>query len=260
MRDPHVSVLRYQVVIGESVRFDSPPPLEQETEAYRLRLAPDVLTVEMKGHHPSIEMARRLVEPDLRAWEIDTGLRFGPGAMSFIYQSADVVDRNPESAAPDREINILATNRVFVVDAATARLVQHQYPAPPSGFVVSPDVETTWRRYEGYLAGREPLASMAYMCLTVLEVSAGSRKDAGKLYGVDMKVLNKLGDLTSNVGDQQTARKVPRGGSLRPHTPAEIAWVKAVIERLIRRVGEYTFDPNSARATLGMVDFPNLAP
>ena len=49
---------------------------------------------------------------------------------------------------------------------------------------------------------------MGYWSLSVLEASAGkSRAAAAKRYNISRKVLEKLGYLTSDVGDRQTARK-----------------------------------------------------
>jgi len=57
------------------------------------------------------------------------------------------------------------------------------------------------------VAGDEPLPSMAYFCLTVLEYQAKNREAAAKQYAIDLKVLKKLGGLTAK-GDPMTARKV----------------------------------------------------
>ena len=44
-------------------------------------------------------------------------------------------------------------------------------PEPPHGFALSPGVEVMWNRYRGHPAGRAPLPSMAFFCLTVIEAS-----------------------------------------------------------------------------------------
>ena len=101
---------------------------------------------------------------------------------------------------------------------------------------------------------------MAYFCLTVLEASAGGRPherrtSAAELYHVDRTVLKTLGDLTSDVGDQMTARKT-HFTYARAHSRAEIAWMEAVVQRLIRRAGEVAFDPGRAWPQITMADFP----
>ena len=78
--------------------------------------------------------------------------------------------------------------------------------------MVSPDVETLWRRYEGYLEGKEPISSMANFCLTLVKQRGSGRKGAAKLLGIAFDVLRKLDELAATKGDEKTARKVPRGG------------------------------------------------
>lgn len=100
---------------------------------------------------------------------------------------------------------------------------------------------------------------MGYMCLSVLETSAGGRQAVGNLYDVDVKVLRTLGHLTSKIGDRQTARKAPAsGGTFRPHTDSERAWVEAAIQKVILRVGQYAADPNKSLPKLTMDDLPKL--
>jgi hypothetical protein len=96
---------------------------------------------------------------------------------------------------------------------------------------------------------------MAYMCLTVLEASAGNRAEAAKRYHISRNVLSKMAVLASEVGDERTARKMPVPQN-RPHTPAEVDWMEAVITAMIRRVGEWAFDPRQPRRILTMADFP----
>ena len=98
--------------------------------------------------------------------------------------------------------------------AATVSPVQSYpaYPDPPTVFAITPDVESMWGRWTGYMNDREPLASMASMCLTILEAGAGGRPDerrtsAAAKYGVARDVLELLGDLTSDVGEAQTGRE-----------------------------------------------------
>lgn len=241
--------------------FDNPSLLESVTESFRMRLIGGTVTFEMKAHYASEEAARLHVAPFLHGWEIDAALRYGPGALTFVFQSAQIEDRSSRSDESARVTRLTGAQPVFVATAPPPPRMLKDYPAPPANFLVSPDVETMWRRYEGYLAGREPLAGMAYMCLTVLEASAdgqGKREKAARQYNIDREVLDNLGELTSEVGDPKTARKVPGRGGFRPHTEAEVAWMEAVVKALIRRAGEWAFDPNAARQKLTMADFPDL--
>jgi len=223
-----------------------------------MRLIDGLVTFEMKEHYASSEEAQEQLKPYLRNWERDVSLSLGLEALRFVFESAEIVDRGSPSAPPTQVRALTASLTGYL---AVTPLTLSQYPEPPSGFIASPDVETMWQRYEGHLAGREPLAAMAYMCLTVLEANAegrGKRKKAAGQYNIDEQVLENLGILTSEVGDPQTARKMPGSGEFQPHTGAEVAWIIAVVKALIRRAGEWAFDPNAARPKLTMADFPDL--
>jgi hypothetical protein len=92
-------------------------------------------------------------------------------------------------------------------------------------------------RYHGYRDGREPLLSMAYFCLTVLEANAGGRSAAARKYRIDKAVLHKLGELTSRRGDLATARKATAGVAA-PLTGPETAWLEVAVKTLIWRLGD----------------------
>jgi len=223
-----------------------------------MRLADGVATFEMVGHHPREETARECVESYLRAWEIDAALRVGCAQIAFEFDRADVIDRDPP---PPGTVQVVCPRPVVLtlkLPTVTLHFTQSWYPEPPRAFVVSPDVETMWGRYEAYLEGRESLAAMAYSCLDLLQTSAGGQEKAAKQYGISRQVLSQLGRLTSEVGDERTARKFKRLRQRRPHTGAERAWIEAAVKALTLRAGEWAFDPGASRPQITMSDLPKL--
>jgi hypothetical protein len=204
------------------------------------------------------QSARAGVEPFLKAWETLTALTEGRKVITFEFQRSKLVDRAPD---PPGQTKLRPLAGIL---SATGSLIgclqvsKNQYPEPPNDFVICPDVETMWRRYLGYQEGREPLNSMAYLCLTILEMNAGDRKRAALQYGFDHSVLSKLGYLCSEVGDEQTARKRSSQSQNRSHTPAEKTWMDAVLRSMVRRLGEYAHDPARIFTPLSMNDFPPL--
>jgi len=68
-------------------------------------------------------------------------------------------------------------------------------------------------------------------------------------------VLEALARLAQG-GDENTVRKRYPGKILRPHTPAEIAWMRCAIPRIIQRVGEWSADPGAPWPQITMADFP----
>jgi len=237
MRDPHVKSIRYRLDTGKSVSYENPQPVEIEAQQFSIRLDNGILTCGFKEHYPSIEKARSAVEGFLRAWEIDVALSRGIGEFNFIYENAEVIDRNPP---PSKSIQIEAGAYMIAQGDVELHVTRNKYPDPPKLFTLTPDIETLWHRYEGYLQGKEPLLSMAYFCLTFIETISGGRKPAASRYNAEFDVLNELGKLTSSRGDGKTARKIKRGSGLSPLSPQEITWIETAIKALIRRVGEYS--------------------
>jgi len=255
MRDPHVVSLTYKVTSPETVRFDSAPPVVFDTAQMRITLAPGMLTVEPKTHFASAERAREAIDPFLRSWEIDAALRFGRSEIVFAFEDAQIVDRDPPKPGSPHTIEVASVETASAFDKVTVTVSRGKYPEPPSFFTASPDVETLWQRYQGYLDGREPLLSMAYFCLTLLESGGRNRRAAANAFGISKEVLDKLGELTSKRGDARTARKFGRAASRTPLTIAESSWVEEATKVLIRRVGE-----TSHVATRPMVTMADLPP
>ena len=111
-------------------------------------------------------------------------------------------------------------------------------------------------RFLGYRSGREPLPGLAYFCLTMLEKSAGIRRERNRdtrrqkvadKYGIDQAVLNKIGQLSSEKGGSE-ARKA--SGIGRELTPSEACFLKKAVPVLIRRAAEVAHDPNESRDTI----------
>jgi hypothetical protein len=211
----------------------------------------------MKLHVTTSEEARALVDPALRDWEMEIELAKGPGELRFIYENAEIIDRTPPTPGVIRNHVLVTLQDALLVSSGTAtrHVTRGKYPDAPVGFHLTPDVESILLRFRGYKEGREPLLSMAYFCLTVVESVAGGRnrrRNAAKTFGIAQNVLDKLGDLTANRGDRAIARKAH--ATSQPLTDAEHKWIKATIKELVLRL----CDPpqHSERKQLTMADLP----
>jgi hypothetical protein len=260
MNDPHVVSLTYQMKVGSSIRFNNPPALEREHDAFQLRLDAGTLVATMKAHFATSDEARLVVDPALRAWEIDTSLTYGPSIMSFSFDKAEVIDRSPPPGTRHRVI--LGSGGACAGGKATVMIVHPKYPEPPSRFCASEAVRWMWHRYQQFKAGKEPLPSMAYFCLSLLEGTTGQGQGARAavcaLYHIDRTVRDKLGDLISEKGSPAEARKLDHAATHQPLTHAERSWVEAVVKALIRRKAEYDADPAAALTPITLSDFPAI--
>ena len=115
-----------------------------------------------------------------------------------------------------------------------------------------------WRRYHQFREGRDLLATMGYACLSMVQIEAGGRSLASSRYSIERNVLDTLGRLTSDIGDEATARKFDQFSTRRPHTPNEKAWIEATVKRLIHRVAEHDYNPTATLPKITMADLPPL--
>jgi len=256
MSDPHVVSLRYRVEFAPTVTFDNAPALEYESDKFRMRLENGIAVFELKEHFSSVDVARGIVDAFVRAWELDVALKSGQREITFVYENAEVIDRNPPPPGEPKVIQTSGMVQSQSMGFLNLSVARHEYPSPPRDFAINPDVETLWRRFEGYTQGREPLPAMAYFCLTVLEKKAGTRKKAEKAYRIDYDVLDKLGELTSTKGDKETARKTNDAKTFAPLTKTETMWIEATLKAIIRRVGEIDTNPSASMITMN--DLPKL--
>ena len=260
MNDPHVKALYYRVVVGKGVDYNNAPPLSETTDAFEIALDGKNAVFEMKQHYSTADEAKAVVEQYVRAWGILIGLEHDPDDLQLVFDHADIVDRSPDTSDKN-VVNLQGQVSVHVVvsDSVSLPVSRGKYPAFPRNFSASLDVETMYLRYKAYRKNRETLASMTYMCLTILEASAGNRKKAARQYNIDYAVLDTLGMLASTKGDPEEARKFPEDGKFEPLRPKEKAWIVSAIKALIRRAGEYAYDPKAKLKQLSMRDFPDLA-
>jgi hypothetical protein len=261
MRDSHVESLRYRLKTSATTTYKNPPVVEVSCDEFKCYLNDGVLTCYMQEHYTTIEEARRVVENFIRSWEIKAALELGREEMKFDFEYSHVIDRNPPPPGSSEFVHVSASGVVKFTGSAISILyiTRSKYPDPPTIFTITPDVETLWQRYNNYLDGKEPLPSMAYFCLTLIENKAGGkkkRKSAAKLFLIDKQILEKLGELTANKGNTETARKVPKEGSITALNEKEKKWIEAVVKIFIQRMGELA---NIQKAKLiTMTDLPKI--
>jgi hypothetical protein len=253
MKDPHIKTLCYRAEAAEGITFDAPPPVTVTESEFEGVLDSGKFIARMLQHFPTEAEARASVDPFLRAWEISHGINGGRAELHFVFDHSEIIDRAPLLPGEFR-LNTTLAPLTLTGHAVTVRLKRKAYPAPPQRFVASDAVELTWSRYQRYKNGEEPLYSMAFACMTVIGAGArgGGRRDAASRYNIDLDVLNKLGDLSSDRGTPQEARKITP--NLQRATSDEIAWLEAVVPALIRQVG--IVEGGGSPAQLTMSDLP----
>ena len=257
MNDPHVVALVYRIEHSESIGYTKAAPFCRDEQGFRLSIADAKARFEMQDHFPTIEAADEALTEFRCAWEFDAQLKRGPDTFRLVLdrETSEIIDRNPTP----NHVSVRWFESIGLTDSAKFLLEPSTYPEPPSDIVLTPDVETMYGRYMSYCRGREPLAGMASLCLTVLEASTGERRSrrptAAKVYNIDVRVLDKIGDLSANRGGAE-ARKAD--GVATEFSSQERQFLEEAVRAAIRRVAEYAHSSGKQLPRISLSDLPSL--
>ena len=258
MNDPHIEALIYRVEHGPTVDYDKAEPLEYASSIFNVRIENGQARFELKEHFATEEAARDAVEPFIRAWEVVAGLDQGPNRFALVFDTSEVIDRDPPPG-----VNIYATvgRMTFTALPVTVHLGYGHYPEPAPHLTVSSDVEKMYSRYTLYRQGSDRLGTVAAFCLGVLEESIGTthkrRQKAADKYCISPRVLNKLGSLTATKGGTE-ARKA--AAAHEEFTAHEKAWLEATIKAIIRRAAVVACNSSQELPQITLADLPPLSP
>lgn len=254
MNDPHVVALLYRVEHGKTVDYSEAEPLVCDELGFRLEVKDDRARFELKEHYATEEEARNAIDNFIRNWESDAGLKRGPDTFRLEFEKGEIIDRNPATG----NTSLRSTASLGGLKASgTLSIFVPNYPTPPSGVNFNdPDVQTILQRYMGYRKGNEPLASMAYFCLTLLQdmaVPKKGRKAAADKFQISKAVLDKIAELSSKKGGKGARKAV---GVDKNFTTQERTFLEQVIERIIQRTAEEAYSPGSNLEKITMSDLP----
>ncbi len=269
MNDPHVVSLTYKMSHIGNVDYSKARPLTADDPAGRFtaEVTQDTVVFRLHEHFATEQEARDLIDPIADAWSISAGLRGWPGEFDLEYNWAQIVDR---SLPPSTSVFCIPPCRSILTTYAPTFVVTRNLPGLPEKFVASDPIRWMYDRYRAHREKKETVGAVSYYCLTVLEGFFGAepedqtrqrrpskrRVHAAQKLKVDVEVLKKLGDLSSEHGGS-TARKWI--GRDKPYTPQEREWLDACIRMLIRRAGEVepVGDP-AELPQITMADLPGL--
>ena len=252
MNDPHVVALVYNVKHSASVDYSEAKPFEHEVENFKITIENDKACFTMKAHYATEEEARKAVEEYIQVWELDAALQAGPNAFTLEFDGSHIEDRQPQPGMAQIHGVVPAPSATLT---ATAMPIKNPYPSPPSGMKISSDVQSMSVHFSRYCLKREILTTMANFCLTVLQGSAKNRKNAAKMYKIELAVLSKIGCLCNNKGGEEARKKA---GSDDPLTLKEIHFLTEAAKAMIRQVAAYAYDPDPKNMppTIKLTDLP----
>lgn len=261
MNDPHVVSVHYKLVFGEGMRYEPPATRVTYTlQGFVLSLQDDRVTLWPQAHYSSREEVRAACDPLLDAWQLTIAVDLSFIDVRLKYERTEIEDRAPTSGVVEVQLEGVAACAATGTLRAVGVLTRHVH-APDQTLRVTPDVESLWHRYCGYVKGTEPLLAMAYFVLSVVEALAGGSKSekrnlAARKFNVERAVLKHIGTLTSERGDRASARKLGASSTERPLAAIERSWLEQAVQQLILQVGRSHSGPSPT--TLCMADLPPL--
>ncbi len=263
MNDPHVKAIHYLIEHDDSVDYGDAAPLDCEDDLFRIQADEGKVVLEPKSHYATAAEARNAVDGLVKRWEFKAALRARSSEFRLSYVGVDIIDRNPPPPTPG-----VVTVRPVTVRAGVPKArgkitkMPSAYPAPHQGAAIDPadpDASFMLYRLDLYRQGREPLAGVANVCLTVLEYSAlqaaggggNKRKSAATHYRIEETVLKRVGMLSASRGGP-VARKAEGRGD--PFTQEETRFLEAAVAAFVRRAAEKAADPNGKPSVITMAD------
>ncbi len=264
MNAPHVDALVFRIEHGPAVAYsDDAPSIDHEEPGFRVTLKDGTVRFALKEHHATEEEALEAVLPYIRGWELDASLHACPGDFRLRLDRAEVIDRQrPQSK--QRTLNVSASRIAvrWTTGNVKVTLTRPAYPSPPAGVTLradDPDVETMYDRLSRYYAGHEPLPSMVYFCLTMLEYRSPGRgrqqrHGAAVHHHISKRVLTEIAKLASNGGGVGSARKASATST--ELSQPESRFLEAAVKMIIRRAAEVAQDPDAALPTITLADLP----
>ncbi len=269
MPDPHVERLYFRIVSDDSTSYRAATPLLHPTDLGTFVVRDERLVVELSGDFSDKNSALAVIEPFLRTWEAQSDLVRGVREIRFEFERADVIDRDRPEPGMRQSVGLEATISCRATLAVSVTVARGTYPSPPCSFTLTPNVESMYLRWLGYLDKREPLPAMANFVLTVigsyggLRLGKGAHKRAARVLRIERDILSTIGYLAAEKGDRMTARKAVRTSDTgeviyQELSPKQRHWLETAVRRIIQHVGTYESGDRSRGLT--MADLPDLPP
>ena len=246
MNDTHIAALIYKIEHGPSVDYRKAESIDHEEAEFRVKIAKDQVRFEFKEHYATEDAARKAIEDYIRAWEFGAGLENGPSCFKLKFDHAQIEDRNPTPGGLELHAQPLRFD--MMLSKAILTVSRSCYPPPPSGvMLITPDVQTMYDRYMGYRQGREPLTTMAYFCLTIIEDNPTTIKD------VSSRTRDKIRHLSSGKGGQQARKASGKDTDL---TAQDRRFLEEAIKTIILQVAERARAPDRNLPKISLSDLP----
>jgi hypothetical protein len=138
---------------GEGISYNNPSALSVRQTEFELELRGDRCVAKLSAHYSTTDAARLVVDPFLRAWEIECALNgSGRPQLQFQFKNAEVIERSPSQHSPTQTVDLTGVAATGAVGTLSVQITLRHYPSPPA-YRANADLETLWFRYSLYKTG-----------------------------------------------------------------------------------------------------------
>lgn len=214
--------------VDQPTAYDQAQPWKGQLGDFDCTLENGRLDAIPKVSLASIQDGRALLEPLLRAWELETELQTGI-RVEFRFGGGEVIDpSNP------RTKQVHGAAEISLAGELSAKVARSNHPPPPKlGTRQTALVAELVQRWRDVRYQRERLLVGAYWILTRVEEEYGNRDAAAKSLGISKKVLSKLGELSVR-NDPSEGRKFEADQPAL--SPAENRWIRECLRQVVMRI------------------------
>lgn len=265
MAERYIKCLIFRVRSSDTLDYSGAPDARWSVldGQFEIAIAGSNVKITPKAHDLTETEARSAIESLLKRWEMEASVAESRTAIRFEFVRSEFAALNPDAGI------LLAESGSFKLDAPplTLRVGRSAYPRPPNTEAFDNATERAYRRLQSVWEDDKYLTADAYYILTEIEdrfstarvghprVSKKRRKAAESL-AIDVAVLSKLGELTSERGGDR-ARKAD--GAKAPLTRGEEEWLKATLRLIFCRCLDYDANPIGQSCRIEMSDLPTLS-
>lgn len=233
MNEPNARVVRlcYQVATAGEEDYDPQVTAVGTLGTFSYWIQARIATLSPTTTLATEAAARALVDPLIGGWNVHALLSLGPGAFQLRHLHTIVSgEGKPEPCAHVAHADSTAADAV---------LIHTQYPAAPHDMIADGDVLSLSEEYARVLREPNQLIPAGRAAIALLERRFVDRKTAAEALNADLRVLHKLGEITSTWGRRSGAEKITTWKSTRRVTKAEREWIVDVMRALTRRLAQH---------------------
>ena len=232
MNEPNTRVVRlcYRVETAAGEDYDPDIMSVGTLGCFSYRIQDRIATLVPATRLASATDARALLDPLIAGWNVHALLSLGPGAFQLRHLHTVVAaEGSPEPCS-----------HAARADGVTgdALLIHTRYPAAPGDMVADSDVLALADEYARLLREPRRLVPAGRAAVRLLEQRFVDRRAAADALNADVRVLNRLAEITSTWGRRAGAEKITTWKSTRRVTKAEREWIVDLLRALTRRLAQ----------------------